>query len=201
MDKIVIATHNPAKKERFGQLLSMIVKAVLSLDDLGIKEKPFESGETAEDNAGIKARFYADKTGLPVLSEDEALYLDFLPQESQPGVHVRRIGGRDEVDDDRLLAYWQEIVSRVPDKKRTGRWHIAYCLATPEGKVKTASLDHPIVFFSPPSRIRVPGWPISSLQGPIGFNKPHSELTDSERRAHNQKADELIKEKLKELLA
>ena len=201
IEKIVIATRNSAKRDRYGRILSQVAKEVLGLQDLVIGDKPDEFGETAEENAEIKSKFYAKKTGLPVLSEDEALYVDFLPLEEQPGVHVRRVGGKDEVDDDQLLIHWEKIVLKVPEEKRTGRWHTAYSLSTPDGKVKTVALDHPIVFFSPPSKIRLPGWPMSSLQGPVEFGKPHSELTEEERQQRNQKADKLILEKLEELLA
>jgi len=199
--KIVIATRNPAKKERYGRIFSQVVEGVLGLQDLDTQDKPTESGETAEENAEIKAKFYAERTGLPVFSEDEALYVDFLPSEEQPGVHVRRIGGRDEVDDNQLLAHWEEVISRVPEEKRTGRWHIAYTLATPEGKVRTVALDHPIIFFSPSSKTRLPGWPMSSLEGPTKFGKPHSELTKKELEQLNQEAERLVLEKFKELLA
>lgn len=199
LEKVVIATRNPAKKERYSRLMSGLAKVILGVDGLGIEDKPTESGETAEQNAEIKARFYAEKSGLPVLSEDEALSVDFLPADEQPGVHVRRVEGKDEVSDDELLTYWEKIVAKVPKRQRTGRWHIAYCLATPNGKIKTVALDHPITFFSPSSTVRIPGWPMSSLEGPTKFGKPHSELTTEERQQSEQETNQKILEKLQEL--
>jgi len=196
-EKFVIASRNEAKIKRFGRLLSDLAIAVVGLDNLGVTGKPEETGQTAEENAEIKARFYADKTSLGVLSEDESLFADFLPPDKQPGVHVRRIGGRREVSDKELLDYWEQLVAQAPEEKRTGHWHIAYCLATPEGEVHTVSLDHQIKFFSPSSGVRLPGWPMSSLQGPVDFDKPDSELTPEERKQKDQLADGLIQEKLK----
>lgn len=201
LEKIVIATCNPAKKERFRGLFVGMIKDIFVLDDFGITEKPQEHGMTAEENADIKARFYSQKLNLPVFSEDEALYVDFLPPEKQPGVFVRRIKGKDEADDDKLLNYWKGIIAEVPKEKRTGRWHIAYSLAFPDGSIKKVAIDHEILFFSPPSKIILPGWPMSSLEGPVEFRKPHSELTDIERKEHNRIADRLILGKLKELLS
>ena len=200
-DNIVIATHNQAKKERFKGLFVGMIKDIFILDDFGITEKPQEHGMTAEENADIKARFYSQKLNLPVFSEDEALYVDFLSLEQQPGVFVRRIEGKDEADDNRLLNYWEGIIAKAPKEKRTGRWHIAYSLALPNGSIKKVAIDHEILFFSPSSKIILPGWPMSSLQGPIEFRKPGSELTDLERKKHNQTANRLILEKLKELLS
>lgn len=200
IEKIVVANGNPAKIERYGRLLSEYIKEVVGLKDVGVTEKPEEHGETAEENAEIKARFYTSKTGLLVFSEDEALYVDFLSENEQPGVRVRRVNGSDEVDDEKLLSHWEGIVAQVPENKRTGRWHIAYCVATPDGNVKTVAVDHPIIFFSPSSQVKLLGWPMSSLEGPVAFNKPHSELTPEERKINDEKADKAIKERLDELL-
>lgn len=200
LDKLVVATRNPAKVNRYQKILSSLVNQVIGLNDIGLQDKPKETGETAEENAEIKAKFYAKKSGLPVFSEDEALYVDFLPRDKQPGVHVRRINGKDEAGDTQLLEHWEKIVKEVPKQKRTGKWHIAYTFAHPNGLLNTATLDHPIVFFSPPSLIRIPGWPMSSLQGPAAFNKPHSELTEDEKQLHEQNTNQMITKKLIELI-
>jgi len=173
-----------------------MAREVLSLDELNIEGRPKEIGETAEENAQIKARFYTQKTGLPVLSEDEALYVDFLPKDKQPGIYVRRIDGKIEVNDDKLLAHWESIISQTPKENRAGRWHFAYCLATPDGKVNTVSYDRRIIFFSPSSKMINPGWPLSSIQGPLKFKKPHIELTEQERRSE----DTIILSKLKKII-
>lgn len=199
LEKIVIASRNLAKKARYSRLLFGFAEEILGLEDLGIEGKPMEEGTTAEENVEIKARFYAEKCGSVVFSEDEALYVDFLPPEKQPGVHVRRVEGKDEVSDDELLAYWGKIVAQVPEGKRTGRWHIAYCLATPSGKVRTIALNRPILFFSPSSKLRVPGWPMSSLEGPVMFRKPESELTDEERQQLKDESNLLVSEEIRKL--
>jgi inosine/xanthosine triphosphate pyrophosphatase family protein len=199
IERLVIATRNPAKKERYKHVLGELVKEVVDLADVGISDKPQESGTTAELNAEIKAKFYSERTNLPVFCEDETLEVDFLPKDKQPGTHVRRINGKDEVDDNKLLVYWEKVVAEVPKQKRTGRWHIAYSFALPSGVIKTASLDHPIMFFSPSSEIRLPGWPMSSLEGPLNLGKPHSELTYEEKREHDKKTDLKILKIFKEL--
>jgi XTP/dITP diphosphohydrolase len=69
LEKIVVATRNPGKKERYEKVLAKMAGRVLSLEDLGIKEKPEEVGKTAEENAVIKAKFYAKKSGLLLLPQ------------------------------------------------------------------------------------------------------------------------------------
>ncbi len=197
--KIVVATRNATKRERFLRLLNGLVEKVMGLDELGIGSKPDETGETAEENAEIKARFYAVATGLPVLAEDQSLFVDFLPVDKQPGVHVRRIDRNSEVSDEELLDYWERLVAAAPIDRRTGRWHNAYSLGMPDGSVHTGALDYPIMFFSPSSKVKLPGWPMSSLQGPVMFGKPDSELTEEEKGIKNRRADKLVKEKLGKL--
>lgn len=189
LDTLVIATRNPAKQNRYRRILSRYAARVMGLDDIGTIGKPEERGETAEENAEIKARFYAMHSGHAVFSEDEALYVDFLPGAQQPGVHVRRINHVDEASDEALLAHWERTIAAVPAEERTGKWHVAYSLAQPDGRVSTFTLDFPIAFFSPSSPIIIPGWPISSLEGPLALHKPYSELTEWEQHQINQRTD------------
>lgn len=194
IEKLVIATRNPAKKKRYDRIISKldIADSILDLSNFDFQEKPVESGKSAEENAKIKALFYAKKTKLPVISEDESLFVDFLPLDKQPGTNVRRVSGR-ELNDDELFAYWGEIIARVASEKRTGKWHVAICLARPDKTISLASYDTEILFFFPPSETRIPGWPISSLQGPVVFKKPHSELTQEEMDLYEEKIEKILK--------
>lgn len=194
--KLVIGTRNISKKKRYSDWFRGIVQEVISLNDVNVVETPSETGETAEENARIKARFYSLQAKLPCFCEDVALYVDFLSENNQPGTYVRRIDGKEEVSDEDLLVYWEGIISNIPEDKRTGRWHTAYSVARGNGEVKTISMDYPIMFFSPSSEIKLPGWPMSSLQGPVKFGKPHCELTDKE----NEIIDTMGKRKVQELV-
>jgi inosine/xanthosine triphosphate pyrophosphatase family protein len=198
--KIVIATRNPAKIQRYTPILYSIAHEILSLNDLNLEGKPAESGNTSEENAQIKASYYSEKCGLPVFTEDEALYVDFLAEKDQPATHVRRINGKEEVDDDTLLKHWESIISKVEPSKRTGKWHISYCIATPDGKSKVVGVDHKVMFFSPSSKVRIQGWPMSSLNGSILIKKPHSEQTKEERNIVDNAAFNELKAAIKKLI-
>ncbi len=196
---IVVASGNPAKVDRYKMLLANVSGQVVGLKDLGITEKPEETGSTAEKNAEIKAKFYTDRTHLPVFCEDEALHVDFLPPNQQPGVHVRRINKTDEVDDKRLLSYYQDLVAKTPAKNRKGHWHIAYCLAIPDGNFKVIANDFPVNFYYPPSKIVIPGWPLSSIQGSVLIGKPHSEMTEEDHKLINLNRDRKLEIAIREL--
>jgi XTP/dITP diphosphohydrolase len=197
---LLVATRNPAKAKNYKGLLAKYAGRVVDLEDLGIHGTAEEGGETSEVNAEMKARFYAEQSGCAAFSDDAALYVDFLPPERQPGVHVRRMDGKEAASDERLLVYWENALVDVPFGERTGRWHVAFCLAYPDGKKQTFSLDLPIVFFSPSSPIKTPGWPLNSLSGPLGFNKPYSELSEVEYHLANRAVDRMVARTFEEML-
>ena len=184
---LLLGTRNPAKRRYYAGLFSALRLELLTPESFGIDEGPEETGQTAEQNAEIKAWFYAHRSGVRTFAEDEVLYVDFLAALAQPGVSGRLTGDTGEMDDAALLAYWADLVSRVAPEKRTGHWHITYSIAWPGGEVRTSEIrtstvDYPVRFFLPPSRTLIPGWPLSSIQGRATLDKPYSDLTDEEQR-------------------
>jgi len=175
IEKLLIATGNPAKLNHYRGILSDLVGELVCLADLDIQTRPQETGSTAQENSEIKAIYYSRQTGLPAFSIDESLYVDFLKE--QPGVNVRRIDGKTEVTDQELFDYWSQKISQAPVSLRQGYWQFAYTLADHGQVIKTIIQNRPIHFFSPGSSIIVPGWPLSSLQG---VGKPQSEYSPSE---------------------
>ncbi len=196
--QLILASHNPAKKKRYQKTLPDIT--ILSLKDLNITQKAPETGVSAEENAQMKAKFYFNLIHKPVLAEDEALYVDFLSQERQPGVHVRRINGTDEASDDELLSYWEDLLKDIPLKKRTGKWHFAYAIQLSSDTVETFSVDYPYQFFSPTSSIRLPGYPMSSIGGSPLVGKPHSEYTSEDHKLVDAQTEEILRERITTLL-
>src|SRR5690606_10259410 len=105
----------------------------------GIPEPP-ETGKTFEDNARIKALFYAERTGRVCLADDSGLEVDALG--GAPGVissHYATDGvetgasraERDAANNARLL----REMEHVPDEQRTARFVCVMVLAGPDGRV------------------------------------------------------------------
>lgn len=90
MKKILIATGNPAKFDRYSLVLGRFKNIkVVSLSDVNRDNLPIiEDSNTAMENARKKETLYANATNLIVLSIDEALYIDFLCDEKQPKTKV-----------------------------------------------------------------------------------------------------------------
>src|SRR5579875_1283443 len=101
---VLIGTTNPAKFVRYSGLLKDAFSPqpvhVVSLLSLECEIRVVEDGHTATENARKKARTYADTCGLPTLAIDEALEIPGLAPEDQPGVRVRRYGGRERTDEE-----------------------------------------------------------------------------------------------------
>jgi XTP/dITP diphosphohydrolase len=95
ISSIVIATHNPHKREELFRILKNDLQSnieILTLDDI---HPPIgdieETGLTLEDNALIKALAVHEKTGLPTIADDTGLEVDAL--DGAPGVFSARYSG------------------------------------------------------------------------------------------------------------
>jgi XTP/dITP diphosphohydrolase len=130
MTRIVLATRNTHKIEELKQIFADISLELVPIPD-GIVE-PEETGATFAENARLKARYYAEKVGLPALADDSGICIDVL--DGQPGVHSARwVAEREWIP--RVL----ELLSGVPDEKRTARYVAAFALAAPDGEVLAES--------------------------------------------------------------
>lgn len=89
--QLLVATHNQGKVAEFADMLGELDVAWLSLDDVGITVDVAETGETFQENAELKARFYAHQSGMLTLADDSGLEVAAL--QGQPGVRTARYGG------------------------------------------------------------------------------------------------------------
>ena len=124
--KLLIATTNEGKVREYGHLLRDVPFELVTVVDLGITDKPEEIGHTLEENASLKARFYTEKTGIPVLADDTGLEIDAVGGE--PGIYARRWPGH-EATDQELIDYALKRLEGVPDEKRTARFRAVVAIA------------------------------------------------------------------------
>lgn len=113
MKKVLFATNNPAKIKRFKDALQAHDIDLISIKDLdeNDKVKLNEDGKNAIENAYKKAKPYYDKLKIPTIAMDDNLYLDGVPDEIQPGTHVRRVGGK-ELTDEEMITYYTGLVEK-----------------------------------------------------------------------------------------
>jgi XTP/dITP diphosphohydrolase len=93
---LVLASKNEGKTEELRELLADFPVELKSLRDFGPTPTAEEDGETFEDNAVRKARFFAKVLGLPALADDSGLMVEALG--GAPGVRSSRYAGESATD-------------------------------------------------------------------------------------------------------
>jgi XTP/dITP diphosphohydrolase len=104
--------------------------ALVSLTDLPIEE-PEETGMTFEENARLKARYYAERSGMPTVAEDSGLVIDALGGE--PGVRSARFLRADASYPERFAEIFARLQQR-PGEPRTARF-VAALACVNDGRV------------------------------------------------------------------
>ena len=116
--KLVLATRNEAKLAELRRILDPLVAVeVVGLADVPAYQEVPETGATFEENALIKAREAAVRTGLPAVADDSGLTVDAL--NGMPGVLSARWAGRAASDENNLRLVLEQTED-VPDGRRGG---------------------------------------------------------------------------------
>lgn len=129
--KILIATGNQNKLDQFKRIFENLGSDIelLSLNDVKIFDDVEEDQETLLGNAKKKAKFYAEKSGLPALSDDFGIFVDVL--DGFPGVNSKRwLEGSDR---DRCYALIEKL-KNFPKEEWTAKYIGAVVLYNPEKK-------------------------------------------------------------------
>lgn len=126
---LLIGTSNAGKVRELRQLLHGW--RLLTLADFPAVQPPAETGETFEDNAALKARYYAAHTGLWVLADDSGLEVEALG--GAPGVHSARYAGAGATDAENVAKLLAEL-RRTNDPERRGRFVCVIAIASPAGR-------------------------------------------------------------------
>ncbi|MDF2867672.1 MAG: non-canonical purine pyrophosphatase [Gammaproteobacteria bacterium] len=119
MQRIILATNNLGKTAEFQQLLMPFNWQVIPQTEFNLASVE-ETGLTFIENAIIKARYAAEKTGLAALADDSGLEVDAL--NGAPGIYSARYAG-EQVD---FLANCQKLLTELtntPFEQRTARFH------------------------------------------------------------------------------
>lgn len=192
--RIVFASGNRGKyREMKAQLEPAGVELLFGGDMEGPHEIE-ENGETYAENALIKARAWAEATGLPALADDSGIEARALG--GLPGVRSARIVEGGDADRTRWL------LGELADKEdRRGRFACAIAVVLAPGK-------EPLVVtrYCPGTIIREPrgesGFGYDPVFVPEGFDKTFAELGDEIKNkiSHRALAVKGIAQKLKDMI-
>lgn len=140
--RVLLASRNAKKLAELRRVIDHAGIAgleVLGLSHLADYVEPRETGATFEENALIKARAAAARSGLPALSDDSGLTTDAL--NGMPGVlSARWSGGKgDEANNDLLMAQ----LADVPESRRGAAFVSVCALVFPDGREVIARGEWP----------------------------------------------------------
>ena len=122
--RVVLASGNKGKLAELGELLADAGLELLPQGALGIAD-PVEDGHTFVENALIKARNAARRSGLPALADDSGLIVDALG--GAPGLisaHYAGVHGDAAGNIAKLLGE----LHNVPPERRTARFYCCLVL-------------------------------------------------------------------------
>ncbi|KYK96642.1 RdgB/HAM1 family non-canonical purine NTP pyrophosphatase [Aggregatibacter actinomycetemcomitans] len=116
--KIVLATGNQGKVKEMTDVLADFGFDVIAQTDLGI-DSPEETGLTFVENAILKARYAAEKSGLPAIADDSGLVVEAL--NGAPGLYSARYAG-EEGNDAKNRAKLLAELAHVPAEQRKAKF-------------------------------------------------------------------------------
>ncbi len=187
--KLLIATTNPGKLSELREFLSGIPIELVSLSDAGITDTVEETGKTFEENAILKAAYYAKKSGLPTLADDGGFEIDALGGE--PGVKSHRwVYGDRENTDEELIAYTFKRMQGIPEDKRGAQLHLVLSLVDSNGSLVATSEEKIRGIVAPePAAAHQPGFPYRAILFIPELNKYYdqSAMTKEENEAYNHR--------------
>jgi inosine/xanthosine triphosphate pyrophosphatase family protein len=187
--KLLIATHNKEKLRRYEKLLSKFSDLeFFSLDDLDIREEAEESFENNIENAKHKAKFYGELSGMATIAIDEAVLTNFLPDNAQPGVYVRRFTkNKKELSDDEMVEVWKEIFAKYPQDDKKFIWDFAIAYYNPKSKfIDTINAEQISYVASKFSEKKSNGYPLSRVLSPESGGISYSDLIEEKKQYNDE---------------
>ena len=183
--KLLYGTGNLAKLSAMRNRLERLGIELIGLNDLRAEGKNIpeviEDGNTPLENARLKAMAYYEAFQIPVFSCDSGLYFDNVPDEIQPGVHVRNVNGKC-LSDDEMLDYYSGLVKAHGNL--VARYKNAICFVMDDTHIYEAmepSMESEkfILTDKPHSAIRKQGFPLDSISLDIKTKKYYYDLPEN----------------------
>ncbi|HAO52081.1 TPA: non-canonical purine NTP pyrophosphatase, RdgB/HAM1 family [Candidatus Magasanikbacteria bacterium] len=186
--KILIATTNEGKFREMKKFLADLPFDFLSLAELPEKiAEPEETESTIEANAVLKAKYYAEKTGLMSIADDGGIFVEAL--DGWPGVISARVGA----DADERINILLEKLKDVPIEKRQAEFKSCLVCYDPQQKsfFSNTGIREGLVLEKRVDTETAWGYdPIFYLKD---LGKTYAELTPNEKNATSHRGKALIK--------
>lgn len=191
MQKVLIATTNPAKFAEIKKYLADLPLELVSLKDVGITQEVVEDGTTYEENSQKKALFYSKLSGLPAISDDGGLEIAALG--GLPGVNAKYFGDA-KGSDEAIIEKMKQVLKNVKNKSREVKFVGVDTLALPTSEFWSRRAEVHLELAREPYLKFIKGFPYRSFLVLPGTGKyfHESELTKEERSEYNHRYKALI---------
>lgn len=185
---LLIGSGNRSKARELAELLAALPWTVQSLADLPPTPAPEETGQTFEENAILKARYYSNHFGMPCIADDSGLVVDAL--DGAPGVHSARYAGdygNDEKNNERLL----EALQEVSWHERTARFVCCAVFLAPDGEphIEHGAVEGHIAM----EPFGEAGFGYDPLFVPVGHSRTFGEMSAEEKHGMSHRGQAIAK--------
>lgn len=164
--KLFYGTTNASKFRHMQTILADLPIQLVSPAELGLSLPAVEeNGATPLENAEKKALAYWKASGMACLGLDSGLYIQGLPDDLQPGLFVRRVGGK-ELTDEEFICHYSALARQMGGRAKA-RFVNGLCAVDKDGQIKRAmgpgiSTDW-FWIVEKPHPLRVEGFPMDSI--------------------------------------
>lgn len=183
MMRLLYGTSNPAKLKYMKEMLKGLDVEIVGLNEINIEAKDIdESGNNPLENARIKALAYHKLINMPVFSCDSGLYIEGLEEDRQPGVHVKRIGGR-QLNDEEMIEYYSSIAKKLGGSTKA-KYKNAICLIKDEENIFQSMSNElsseEFILTSIPHKNRNKGFPLDAISIDEKSGKYYMDIEEEE---------------------
>ena len=183
MKKVLFATKNKSKVNRFREKLLENDIELISLSDINLDIDVNENGKTAIENALIKARTYFKETHIPTMGMDDNLYLEGVPEGKQPGLFVRRVNGKTLTDEEMIKHYISLVNEYGKDGKLECKYIYGLAIINSNGKENTYTWSKDNFYMvNTPSNTINEGYPLNSISKYKGLDKYFTDITLEDKK-------------------
>ena len=193
MKQIIFATSNESKSKRFSKGLKELGIEVLSLKDIDIKLDVEEDGNTAIENALIKARECYRKTRRPSMGMDDTLYMEGVPKDLQPGLFVRRVNGKNLTDEEMIEHYTNLVKEYGKDGRINCKWIYGLAVINEKGEEATYTWSKDDFYMVSTRSDKInPGYPLNSISKYKKLDKYFTEVTLEDMKLIEVNEDDVV---------
>ena len=185
--KVLFATTNQAKVGKYKEALKEKGIELITINDLDFKLDVNENGKDAIENAYIKAKAYYEKAKIPTIGMDNCLFIEELPEEKQPGTHVRRINGK-ELTDEEMIEYYTNLATEYGGKL-TAKWVYGIVICDGQNRREYSWSKSNFYLVDKPCEKRNPGYPLDSISVIPENNQYWLELTEEQIKKSKEKSN------------